>query len=73
MKSEEDCMPILFMVTNTTSWNPHALFFIYVDGQEADWEGFVTFIIRQFREYFIINLTSGVPHSPIIYLKVNNF
>lgn len=71
MKSEEDCMSILYMLTNTTSWNPHALFFVYVDGQVVNWQGLVTFIIEQFWEYFVINLTVSIPHNPIIFLKVN--
>lgn len=61
------------MLVKTSSWNPHALFLIYIDGLLFEWETFATFVLTQFWRYFVINVTIGVPQLaafPLIKVTV---
>lgn len=71
MKTKEECRTILNMLIKTTSWNPHAKFFIYIDGQVEDKTDFVTFILTEFWKYFVLNITVSCPQKQVRYLKVN--
>lgn len=71
MKTKKDCTTTLNMLINTSSWNPHALFFVYVDGQVQDLEDFVTFVLTEFWKYFVINLTISVPDKIVRFTTVS--
>lgn len=74
MKTESECRSILNMLVKTTSWNPHALFLVFVDWLDRDWKQFVTFIFELFWKYFVVNITIVIPpNSTAANAKVSYF
>lgn len=71
MLKTSDCDSILKMLIRTPSWNPHALFFVYITGLSEDWEALSTYIFTQFWNHFVINLTILVPDSGAKFSRVN--
>lgn len=73
MNTEEDCIEILNVISKTSTWNPHATFFIYVnvDRSIVARENFVVFILTRLWEYFSVNVTVGIRiNDTIPYIKV---
>lgn len=61
IKTEAESAAILSMLTQTSSWNPHARFLVFVDWLDRDWQEFAIFIIKMFWQYFVINITIMIP------------
>lgn len=61
IKSERECDEMISMLLNSTSWNPHANFQIFVDYLERDWRTFVTYLLSAFWKHFVINVVVNIP------------
>ena len=57
MRSEEDLKTIVELIVQNVSWNPHALFFVYVDYYVDGVDDYFNKILKAFFKVFAINVT----------------
>lgn len=55
------------VVTNSSSWSPHANFLLYIDHGDDDWKELVGYFFKTVWKYWMINVSILVP-DPITYV-----
>lgn len=74
MRTVSDMQMVLRSLRRSSSWNPHARFFIYIDGDVGDeWATLVIKSFRAFWRYFVINITIMIPDTDLWNQRVRRY
>ena len=55
------------VVTNSSSWSPHANVLLYIDRGDDDWRELVRHFFTTFWKYWMLNVSIMVP-DPVTYV-----
>lgn len=71
LKTVEDMESIVDLMIRTRTWNPHGIFFIYIDCDlGADWKHVIQSFLQMLWQEFVINVTFMFPDTQLYVNKV---
>ncbi|CAO1443385.1 unnamed protein product [Diamesa serratosioi] len=68
VKTQSDLNSIMNVVTNTSSWSPHANVLLYIDRGDDEWRELVGNFFKTFWKYWLLNVSIMVP-DPVTYVQ----